>query len=72
MTSSCEACDGTGWVAHRHLVPAGYRAGRISARPEAWVDERLAPCDRCPRGLALAAAQAKRRGQRAKRRGRAA
>ena len=70
MSETCEACDGTGWVAHRHLIPAGYRAGRISAKPEAWEDVRLAPCDRCARGLALAAAQAARRGKVARRQAR--
>lgn len=66
----CEACDGTGWVEHRHLIPAGYKAGRISARPEDWTDVRLAPCSHCAKGLALAAAQAARRGRVAKRQAR--
>ena len=67
MTEHCQQCDGTGWARYVHLVPAGYRSGRIEAKPEAWEDVRVAPCDRCSRGLALAAAQAARRGRRARR-----
>ena len=63
MTEFCAQCDGTGWAIATHVVPAGYRAGRLSARPETWTDVRALPCDKCGKGLALAAAQAARRGR---------
>ena len=72
MTDYCQQCDGTGWAIATHVVPAGYRAGRLSPRPETWTDVRALPCDRCPRGLALAAAQAARRGKVAQRQARRA
>lgn len=72
MTEWCEGCDGTGWAVAGHVVPAGYRAGRLSPRAETWTDWRARPCDRCPKGLALAAAQAARRGQVAQRQARRA
>ena len=72
MTEFCAQCDGTGWAIQSHTVPAGYRAGRLAPRPETWTDVRALPCDKCSRGLALAAAQAARRGQVAKRQARRA
>lgn len=62
--SPCDRCEGTGWERVRHHIPAGYRAGRIEAKPEPWDDVRVRPCQWCDRGKILAAAQAARRGKR--------
>ena len=60
---TCEHCDGTGWVRVSHHIPAGYKAGRIEAKPVGWDDVRVRPCDGCQRGLAIAAARAAKRGK---------
>lgn len=62
--SPCDRCEGTGWERVRHHIPAGYKAGRIEAKPEPWDDVRVRPCQWCDRGKILAAAQAARRGKR--------
>lgn len=65
----CDRCDGTGWERVTHRIPAGYRAGRIEAKPVPWDDVRVRPCQGCERGTILAAAQAARRGKRQPNRG---